>query len=574
VTILKVKEGPALTAGLQPGFVVERVNGTLTRFNSQFSIQFQSIKPGDRVIFQVNVGDVVKCMVMLVNSRELDFDSITTLRRIAAGVLLPGDEEIVRDICKVFLAHGGVLNADALQQLTPAEELTKPIKKALGTPRMVKERTARAADSTARGEPASAPAGPSNSNNSNPPPSPAPKPSKIPMPYLQFLGANPFGTARKDSTASLDSETSRRSSSPGKPKPEWNSSPVMPMNRTERIKARAQAKTSISERRPPSPQRAVEVAAHSPANTHKAQSAVKDRPSKPRTTSPVRHIDRLQSPTRNSAGQEKISERLASPRHRLDKLAEMKGSKNKKVSKALAAMKSPLALEEKARENLKKAKETALAEDAKVLARRKSDHAVRRKSEDRVLITPSRAKSGVFQFSAEPSSEDSSKKFARTEPVAEDLAAPTEVLPAKMAKIIKTSALLSTPVTTSEKAKDEKDRDERDKPASRKFWNPQEFNYLLGDSDSDMSDGPLRLPSDHTRRPSGNSTNGTTSLTVKATGQSVSPSRSRRSLSERRPGRPNPAVSSLRPDQTIVSPRRGAHSARRTGADAERENTG
>jgi len=321
VSILKVKEGPALTAGLQPGFVVERVNGTLTRFNSQFSIQFQSIKPGDRVIFQVNVGDVVKCMVMLVNSRELDFDSITTLRRIAAGVLLPGDEEIVRDICKVFLAHGGVLNADALQQLTPAEELTKPIKKALGTPRMVKERTARAADSTARGEPASAPAGPSNSNNSNPPPSPAPKPSKITMPYLQFLGANPFGTARKDSTASLDSETSRRSSSPGKPKPEWNSSPVMPMNRTERIKARAQAKTSISERRPPSPQRAVEVAAHSSANTHKAQSAVKDRPSKPRTTSPVRHIDRLQSPTRNSAGQEKISERLASPRHRFDKLA-------------------------------------------------------------------------------------------------------------------------------------------------------------------------------------------------------------------------------------------------------------
>jgi hypothetical protein len=101
VTVVRVVEGSsAFAVGLQPGHVVERVNGAETRTHAAFVRALDSSQPGDHVHLIVQVSDNVNYMSMPLRSKELDFDAVVELRRMASGALMPRDELLLNQLAR------------------------------------------------------------------------------------------------------------------------------------------------------------------------------------------------------------------------------------------------------------------------------------------------------------------------------------------------------------------------------------------------------------------------------------------------------------------------------------------
>ena len=112
VTVLQLRQnGPAINAGLRVGHVVERVNNRETRYNAQFAHALKQFTPGDTISLQVCSGHRVSVVSMGITCKGLNMAQIMTLRRMASGVLLPGDQQLFDHITYDLKNFKGTIRA-------------------------------------------------------------------------------------------------------------------------------------------------------------------------------------------------------------------------------------------------------------------------------------------------------------------------------------------------------------------------------------------------------------------------------------------------------------------------------
>lgn len=105
VRVLAVREGgPASIAGLRRGDVIEMANGEYTKKNQHFRNMLAKVSAGDTITFQVQRALRMNIISACISAKDLPFDQVITLRRIAGGIVRDGDETFVREVLGVQIS--------------------------------------------------------------------------------------------------------------------------------------------------------------------------------------------------------------------------------------------------------------------------------------------------------------------------------------------------------------------------------------------------------------------------------------------------------------------------------------
>lgn len=97
--VLAVKAGgPADAQGLAKNDIIEQANGEYTSVNEDFRNMIAKVRPGDVISFQVNRRNAMVHLMVSIGSKQMNFKAITQLRRLAGGIVRPGDQEFLHAI--------------------------------------------------------------------------------------------------------------------------------------------------------------------------------------------------------------------------------------------------------------------------------------------------------------------------------------------------------------------------------------------------------------------------------------------------------------------------------------------
>jgi chromosome segregation ATPase len=101
-----VLDGPAMCAGLRPGFLIERVNGVETFQSAQLSAILKANSPGEVLHCQVNIGSKVRWVALIAHCAEVDADTLVALRRMASGEVWEGDLQTIQNVKQKLQSFG------------------------------------------------------------------------------------------------------------------------------------------------------------------------------------------------------------------------------------------------------------------------------------------------------------------------------------------------------------------------------------------------------------------------------------------------------------------------------------
>jgi len=98
--------GPAEASGLRTGDEIERANGQITDHNPKFAKVIATVHPGDVLSCQVKRGNEMINLRVEVSSKQIPYAQIRQLRRIASGVILPGDQDFLEELARKLEKSG------------------------------------------------------------------------------------------------------------------------------------------------------------------------------------------------------------------------------------------------------------------------------------------------------------------------------------------------------------------------------------------------------------------------------------------------------------------------------------